>query len=106
MHTASGLITAWSGDRVHLTVHLDHPRHERIKTLVEEYSAMIGRPVSISLLLMRGLDLLDQHLEDISDDNEALLMERLTLLGTTRLPLSPPRPTRSTLTIKQKDIKA
>jgi len=80
------LKTAWGGDRVHLTINLDKPRHGRLLQLADDYSKAIGRPVSLSLLFVRAVDLLAERMDELHDP-ASILAERLAIAGPARQPL-------------------
>lgn len=80
------LNTGWDGNRVHLTINMDQPRHARLQKLAQAYSEIIGRPVSQSLLMIRALDLLHDRLDGLTDPVD-VIAERLALVGPARHPL-------------------
>ena len=68
-------------------LHLDDVRLNRIRTLTKQYGAVIGRPVSMALIVTRALDLLHDHIDTLTTP-KTIITERLALLGPARHPLN------------------
>ena len=82
------LQAAWSTKgRTSYVIQVDPGRLALLHQLAERYGRTMGRPVSVSLMTQRALDLLSQHLDEIEDSPSAVTLEALTLLGEARHPI-------------------